>query len=99
MRSESVYQAKLIKKIQVMFPGCFILKNDPQSTQGIPDILILFGDQWAMLEIKLSARAHEQPNQDYYVNLFNEMSFAKFINPENEEEVLYDLQSALGVKR
>lgn len=92
---ESVYQAKLIKKIQSRFPGCFILKNDPSENQGIPDILILFHDRWGMLESKISLRASIQPNQEYYVDMFNHMSFAAFICPENEEMVLDDLQSAL----
>jgi hypothetical protein len=97
--NEAAYQNKLIKKVQTLLPGCFILKNDPSANQGIPDILILWGSYWAMLEIKISGRASSQPNQDYYVNMFNDMSFAAFINPQNEELVLDDLQSALGVSR
>jgi hypothetical protein len=96
---EVVYQARLIKKLQAMFPGCFILKNDPRENQGIPDILILFGDQWAMLEVKISERFSVQPNQWYFIEMFDRMSFAAFIFPENEEEVLHALQSTLGVSR
>lgn len=77
-----------------MFPECFILKNDPQENQGIPDILILYRSMWAMLECKIFDGASEQPNQKYFVDLFNEMSFAAFINPQNEEQVLHDLQYA-----
>lgn len=93
---EVAYQSKLIKKLQAMFPGCFILRNDPSLNQGIPDILILFGDRWAMLEVKVDRHSHQRPNQPYYVDLFNEMSFAAFIHPRNEEQVLHDLQSAFG---
>lgn len=96
---EVAYQNRLIKKLQVMFPGCFILKNDPSENQGIPDILILFGDQWAMLEVKISERFSIQPNQCYYIDMFDRMSFAAFIYPQNEEEVLHALQSTLGVSR
>lgn len=92
---ERDYQARLIKKLRVMFPGCVILKNDPDYLQGIPDIVIFYGDRWAMLEAKRSERASVQPNQDYYIGLLNEMSFASFIYPSNEQEVLRDLQSAL----
>lgn len=99
MRNEVVYQAGLIKKLQKLFPTGFILKNDPKENQGIPDILLLFEDRWAMLEVKLSATADIQPNQPYYVDMFNKMSFAAFIYPENEEQVLNDLQSAFGAKR
>jgi hypothetical protein len=93
---ELEYQRKLIKKIQRMFPDCWIMKNDPNQNQGVPDILILWNNQWAMLEIKISETAHSQPNQDYYIDRFNIMSFAAFINPQNEEQVLSDLQSAFG---
>lgn len=96
---EVAYQGRLIKKLQAMFPGCFILTNDPSKIQGIPDILILFGNQWAMLEVKITESFYDEPNQYYYIDMFNRMSFAAFIHPQNEEQVLYDLQSALGVSR
>jgi hypothetical protein len=96
---EGVYQNKLVRRLQDMFPGCFILRNDPLLNQGIPDILILFRNRWAMLEVKTHSRFVRQPNQDYWVSLFGEMSFAAFIYPENEEEVLDALQSTFGVRR
>lgn len=99
MRNEAAYQAKLIKKLQAIFPTAFILKNDPTEYQGIPDILILYGSSWGMLEIKLTPTSEVQPNQEYYVDMFNRMSFASFICPETEEQVLYDLQSAFGAER
>lgn len=99
MRAETAYQGKLITKLRDMFPGCTILQPDPQRTQGILDLLILFGREWAMLEVKKSSKAPKQPNQDYYVKHFNNLSFASFICPETEEQVLRDLQSAFGSKR
>jgi hypothetical protein len=96
---ESQYQNKLIKKLNELFPGCVIVKNDPRHIQGIPDILILFDDHWAGLEIKISPTASVQANQEYYVNRLNGMSFASFINPDNEEDVLSDLQHAFGIER
>ena len=96
LRSEAAYQNRLIKKLRVMFPGCFILKNDPEEYQGIPDLLILFGNHWAMLECKISASARAQPNQEHYVQMFNEMSFCAFIHPEIEGQVLDDLQYSFG---
>ena len=94
--NESAYQRRLIRKLEIMFPKCFILKNDPHENQGMPDILILFGKYWAMLEIKRSDKEPVQPNQRHYVNLFDEMSFASFISPEVEVEVLNELRRALG---
>lgn len=96
---ESQYQAKLIKKLKKMFDGCFILKNDSSYMQGVPDLLILFNDQWAMLEVKPYLGADEQPNQDYYVDLLDSMSFAAFIYPENERDVLNALQSTFQSSR
>lgn len=95
--NEAKYQKDLINTLSDRFPGCYITKNDPRSRQGIPDILILFNDKWGMLEIKMSDDSDRQPNQEHYVNVFNDMSFASFINPQNEEQVLNELQHALGV--
>jgi hypothetical protein len=94
--TENQYQAKLIKKLKEMFPGCEILKNDPGYKQGILDLTIVFGKFWAMLDVKASKTAKHQPNQDYYVAKLNKMSFASFIYPENEEEVLAALQKAFS---
>lgn len=77
-----------------MFPGCIVLKNDPNYLQGIPDLLILWGPRWATLEVKKSANASHQPNQDYYVATMDDMSFSRFIYPENKEEVLHELQQS-----
>ena len=94
-RLERDFQAKLSKELKGMFKGCIIVKNDPNYIQGIPDLLILYNDRWAALEVKKSATAHHQPNQEYYVDLMDQMSFAAFIYPENKEEILYELQQAL----
>ena len=76
-------------------PGAIVTKLDAKHIQGIPDLLILYNDRWATLEDKRSKDASHQPNQDYYVEKMNNMSFSAFIFPENKEEVLNDLQRAL----
>ena len=96
---ESTFQHKLIKKLKNMFPGCIVMKTDPRYLQGLPDLLILYGERWAALECKKASNAHHQPNQDYYVKLMNKMSFASFISPDNEKEVLDEIQRALEPKR
>jgi hypothetical protein len=93
--SESQFQAKLKKKLEKLFPGCIVLKNDPELRPGIPDLLILFHGKWAALEVKVSATAKHQPLQDWYVSTMDEMSFAAFIHPSNEQDVLRALQQAL----
>jgi hypothetical protein len=94
--TENAYQARLIRKLKSRFPGCEVLKNDPQYVQGILDLTLLWGPCWAMLEVKASATAAERPNQAYYVERMDNMSFAAFIFPENEEEVLTALQEAFA---
>lgn len=89
---ESKFQANLIKEIKSMFPGCIVMKNDSSYIQGVPDLLILYKDKWASLECKKTANSRKQPNQEYYVDLMNEMSFSRFICPENREEILNELQ-------
>lgn len=90
---ESQFQSKLIKELKKLFPGCIVMKSDSGYLQGIPDLLILFNDKWAALECKQHAGA-KQPNQEYYVGKMDEMSFSRFICPENKEEVLHDLQQS-----
>ena len=89
-RLESGFQDKLRDELKEMFPGCMTFKMD--QIQGIPDILVLYKDKWASLECKKNALAKRQPNQEYYVNRMNEMSFSSFIYPENKEEVLSELR-------
>jgi hypothetical protein len=91
---ENKFKTNLIKEIKELFPGCLVLHLDPNEIQGILDLLILWGPKWAVLEGKKTLSSPHRPNQDYYVELMNDMSFAAFICPENKEEVLYDLQQA-----
>lgn len=91
-RLESGFQDKLIKELKKMFVGCMVFKMD--QIQGIPDLLVLYKNKWASLECKQYAKAKKQPNQEYYVGLMNDMSFSRFISPENKEEVLNELSKA-----
>ena len=93
---ESDFQAKLIVELKQRFPGCIVLKNDPGYLQGFPDLTVFYQNKWATLECKKSARSKKQPNQEFYIGYLNEMSFSRFIYPENKEEVLNDLQQAFG---
>ena len=89
---ERDFQANLIRELKTMFPGCMVMKLDSGYIQGIPDLLVLFKNRWATLECKKHKGAKKQPNQEYYVGRMNEMSFSRFICPENKEEGLYEIQ-------
>lgn len=96
---ESKFQASFIRELKELFPGCVVLKNDANYIQGFPDLLMLYQDRWAAFECKQSLRASRRPNQVYYVDILDEMSFARFVSPENKEEVLYDLQQSFQTPR
>lgn len=89
---ERDFQSGLIKEIKSTFKGSIVTKLDSSHIQGIPDLLILHKDKWATLECKKDANAKKRPNQDYYVDKMNKMSFSRFISPENKEEVLHELK-------
>lgn len=91
---ESQFQRLLTKDLERMFPGCIVMKTDPEYIQGLPDLLILYRGKWAALECKRHGNAARQPNQEYYVDKMDEMAFARFIYPENKKEVLDELQQA-----
>jgi hypothetical protein len=88
---ENRFKTKLISEIEDMFPGCMVVHLDPNEIQGIPDLLVLYGNKWAALEGKKNAKASCRPNQEYYVEKMDSMSFAAIIYPENKDEVLDDL--------
>ncbi len=94
---ESEFTLDLKDELRRRFPDCFIIKLDSNQIQGIPDLLILWGRFWAILESKRGLRSVRQPNQEYYVDLFDEMSFAAFIHPLNYREVLDDMERAFGL--
>ena len=65
--------------------------------QGFPDLIVLRKDKWAALEVKEDEDSSHQPNQDYYVNKIKEMgNYSSFIFPQNEEEVINELERALS---
>jgi hypothetical protein len=96
---ENTFKTGLVKELKSRFPGCIVLHADPNEIQGIPDLVVLYEDTWAALEGKKSARASHRPNQDYYVEKMNEMSYAAFIYPENKEEILNELERSFQARR
>ena len=96
---ESDYQNNLREKLETIFPGCLVLKNDPNYLQGFPDLTIFYKSKWAVLEVKkdiseMSKTTASIRNQKFYIRKLDKMSFARFIYPQNEKEVLNELQQA-----
>ena len=92
---ENEYKRGLKRRIEERFSGCLVLKNDEQLLQGIFDMTILYGPYYAVLEVKRSEDAPMRPNQDYYLERVIRMGGIAFvIYPENEIEVLHEIQRA-----
>lgn len=92
--NENKFQSILIKELKKRFVGCIVTKLDSAHIQGIPDLLILYKNMWATLEVKKAASSSLRPNQKYYVDLMDKMSFSRIIYPENMEVVLNELQQS-----
>jgi hypothetical protein len=95
MALESDFKNAFIKKLRNLYPGIMALRNDPNHIQGIPDWLFLWRDRWFALEFKRSKTAKKRPNQKFYVDLLGKMSYAAFVYPENENEVLDEIRRTL----
>lgn len=96
---ESSFQEEIIDALYDIFDSCIVLKNDTGYIQGFPDLLVLYKNNWAVLECKISKDAPYRPNQEYYIDKCNKMSFGSMICPENKKEVLYELQRAFSSRR
>ena len=96
---EREFRRKLKRELKDIFPGCIILPGDSSETQGFPDLIILYNNKWAALETKKASNSSKRPNQDYWVDVMNKMSFAAFVCPENKEEILNGLQQTLTTRR
>jgi hypothetical protein len=98
---ERDFQPWVIKELYRRLPGCIVQKLDTEYQQGIPDLLILWDWFWATLEVKKKKPKPSdfEPNQEYFIEKMDEMSFSACIYPENAEEVLNDLQRQFEIRR
>ena len=105
-KGEGKFKTELKNEIMERLPGSMVFYLNPNDIKGIPDMGVLYESRWAVLEAKKSEedykkdlRKPEKQNQSYYVDKMNKMSFAAFIFPENKEEVLNAMESALRAPR
>lgn len=96
---ERDFQKNLIQELKERFPGCVVMKNDSSYIQGIPDLTVLYRDRWVVLELKRASGSSRRPNQSFYVEKLNEMSYAAYIHPGNKEQVLDEVQRSFKTCR
>lgn len=96
---ERDFQKNLIQELKERFPGCVVMKNDSSYIQGIPDLTVLYRDRWVVLELKRASGSSRRPNQSFYVEKLNEMSYAAYIHPGNKEQVLDEVQRSFKTGR
>lgn len=92
MALESNFQARLIRQLEAEFPGAVVIKTDPNYIQGFPDLLFLQDSFWGALEVKRARNSVRQPNQQYWVQRLNLMSYSRFIHPGNAVDILEELE-------
>jgi len=97
LKRENDFQSSIIKELKAEFPDCMVLKLDSGYIQGIPDLLVLYRDKWAVLECKRSENSPHRPNQDFYIERLDGMGFASFIFPENKDRVTAQLTRYFGL--
>lgn len=99
---EATFKTKLCREIEQRFPGSYVFRLDTSDRQGVPDLLVIFENMWAMLEGKRKRPTSPddfEPNQEWYIEEFDRMSFAACIYPENKEEVLNEMEQAFLAAR
>lgn len=96
---ERDFQKNLIQELKERFPGCVVMKNDSSYIQGIPDLTVLYRDRWVVLELKRASGSSRRPNQSFYVEKLNDMSYAAYIHPGNKEQVLDEVQRSFKTGR
>lgn len=92
MALESKFQARLIRRLEAEFPGAVVIKTDPNFIQGFPDLLFLQDSFWGALELKRAQNSARQPNQEYWVQRLNLMSYGRFVYPGNLQFTLKELE-------
>lgn len=92
-KKENRFQREVIQELKSRFPGCVVMKNATGFHDGFPDIVMYLGRVWAMLECKREKAAKKRPNQLYWVDRMDGMSFARFIYPENRAKVMAELEA------
>lgn len=93
---ESKFKTRLRNRIEKEFPGAIVMHTNPVERRGAPDLVVLYKDKWVALEGKQESKSSHRPLQDYRVEEWNKLSFARFVEPSNEQDVIDDMHAYLG---
>lgn len=97
---ERDFQRTLIQDIHKRFPDAIVKKNDSGHIQGIPDLSVDIGAYSYHLEVKRSEKAPYRPNQEFYLEKYNQSGgWARTIYPENKELVLDEMEQTHRIRR
>lgn len=97
---ERTFKKRFREKLIAMKPDIEIFEPNPTQRRSSPDMLLFDGipdeenpiQVWAALEFKASKNSSHRPNQDYRVSRLSKKGYASFVYPENEMEVLDELE-------
>mgnify|MGYP003608343340 CR=1 FL=1 len=96
---ERDFQKNLIQELKERFPACVVMQNASSYIQEIPDLTVLYRDRCVVPELKPASGSSRRPNQSFYVEKLNEMSYAAYIHPGNKEQVLDEVQRSFKTCR
>ncbi len=94
---ESEFKKRTIQRIKDRLPSLDLdFINTKPFNRSMPDTFVIGPWCWAALEFKRSEDADQQANQDYHIERLNRKGYARFVFPENVEEVLDDLEAVFS---
>lgn len=73
--------------------GCWVMKTQviAGTPTGTADIFFCIEGYYGWIEVKAAKKSKHQPLQDEFIAKMNEWSWARFVYPENWEEVKLEL--------
>jgi len=93
---EATFQSHFMSILERNYPAATVIKVDPTFRKSFPDVIMLGpGSFWGAFETKRAYGSPQQPNQSYYIDVMDAQCFGRFVQPENLEEVLRDLEQAI----
>lgn len=92
---ESDLQKIIIKYLRSK--GCYVIKHNagPGVPVGTADLSFYIEGCYGFIEVKASKSSKVQPLQHNFINRMNEWSWARFVYPENWDEVKAELEEML----